>query len=127
VTLLLACLAFAPLVGCASATHRVRSQGPGPEVGTASFYAHRFHGRKTASGEIYDEKSLTAAHRTAAFGTRVRVTNLSNGRGVILRINDRGPHVADRLIDVSYAAAKELDFVRAGLVRVRVEVLARKD
>jgi rare lipoprotein A len=124
---LLAWLFLAPVVGCSSATHRVRPEGLGPEVGTASFYAHRFHGRKTASGEVYDEESLTAAHRTAAFGTRVRVINLSNGRSVILRVNDRGPWARERVIDVSYAAAQKLGFVREGLARVRLEVLAEKD
>ena len=92
------------------------------EVGNASFYAHRFHGRSTASGERYDETKLTAAHRTLPFGTRVRVTNLENGRSVMLRVNDRGPHRKSRVIDVSYVAAKRLGFVRDGVARVRVEV-----
>lgn len=97
------------------------------QVGKASFYAHKFHGRRTASGEKYDETELTAAHRTLPFGTRVRVTNLENGRKVTLRVNDRGPHVKNRVIDVSYAAAKKLRFVRDGVTRVRVEVKERPD
>lgn len=97
------------------------------QVGKASFYAHKFHGRRTASGETYDETQLTAAHRTLPFGTRVRVTNLENGRKVTLRVNDRGPHVKNRVIDVSYAAAKKLRFVRDGITRVRVEVKERPD
>lgn len=97
------------------------------EVGKASYYAHRFHGRSTASGETYDETKLTAAHRTLPFGTRVRVTNLENGRSVSLRINDRGPHRKGRVIDVSYVAAKRLGFVRDGIARVRVEVASRGD
>jgi len=97
------------------------------QVGKASFYAHKFHGRRTASGEAYDETELTAAHRTLPFGTRVRVTNLENGRKVTVRVNDRGPHVKSRVIDVSYAAAKKLRFVRDGVTRVRVEVKERAD
>ncbi len=97
------------------------------EVGNASFYAHRFHGRSTASGERYDETKLTAAHRTLPFGTRVRVTNLENGRSVMLRVNDRGPHRKSRVIDVSYVAAKRLGFVRDGVARVRVEVAWRAE
>lgn len=92
----------------------------------ASYYADKFHGRKTANGEVYDQNKMTAAHRTLPFGTRVRVTNLENARSVELRINDRGPFVEGRIIDVSYRAAQELDFVRAGLARVRVEVLTRE-
>ena len=97
------------------------------EVGRASFYAHRFHGRSTASGERYDETKMTAAHRTLPFGTRVRVTNLENGKAVTLRVNDRGPHRKGRVIDVSYKAAKRLGFVRDGVTRVRVEVASRPD
>jgi rare lipoprotein A len=97
------------------------------EVGKASFYARRFHGRSTASGETYDESKMTAAHRTLPFGTRVRVTNLENGRAVTLRVNDRGPHRKGRVIDVSYKAAKRLGFVRDGIARVKVEVASKAD
>ena len=97
------------------------------EVGNASFYAHRFQGRSTASGETYDETKLTAAHRTLPFGTRVRVTNLENGRSVTLLVNDRGPHRKSRVIDVSYVAAKRLGFVQDGVARVRVEVASRPE
>lgn len=123
----LACLLAIAAIGCSSATHSARPKGPDAEAGTASFYAHRFHGRPTASGEKYDEQELTAAHRTIPFGTSVKVTNLGNGRSVILRINDRGPWVRERVIDVSYAAAQKLGFVREGIARVRVEVLAEKN
>lgn len=92
-----------------------------PQEGQASFYADRFHGRPTASGEIYDSTALTAAHRKLPFGTRVKVTNLSNNKSVVLRINDRGPHHPKRIIDVSQAAARKLGFVQKGLTRVRVE------
>jgi rare lipoprotein A len=92
-------------------------------VGVASWYGGRFHGRQTASGETYDMYALTAAHRSLPFGTRVRVTNLDNGRSVVLRINDRGPFVKRRIIDVSRRAAEDLGFIRDGLTRVRVEVI----
>lgn len=87
-----------------------------PEIGrgTASWYGPRFHGRKTASGERFDERELTAAHRTLPFGSRVLVRNVRNGREVVVRINDRGPWVRDRVIDVSKAAAVALDMVQAG-------------
>ena len=93
------------------------------EEGIASYYAERFHGRPTASGEVFDMHALTAAHPTLPFGTQVRVVNLENGRSVTLRINDRGPFRGGRVIDVSYRAAEELDFLRRGIVRVRVETL----
>lgn len=93
------------------------------ETGIASYYAHKFHGRQTASGEIYDENKLTAAHRTLPFGTVARITNLENGREIEVRINDRGPFKKGRIVDVSRRGAELLDFIRAGLVRVRLEVL----
>lgn len=95
------------------------------EVGYASYYAHRFDGRRTAYGERYNEGDLTAAHPSLPPGTMVRVTNLENDRKVVLRINDRGPWRRDRVIDVSYAAARALGFVRDGVARVRVEVVER--
>ena len=98
--------------------------GAGVQTGLASYYADKFHGRLTASGEVFDMNALTAAHRTLPFGTKVRVTNLDNGNKVVLRINDRGPFVKGRIIDVSWRGAQELDFVAEGVVKVRVEVLA---
>ncbi|MDH0623352.1 septal ring lytic transglycosylase RlpA family protein [Pseudomonas chengduensis] len=95
----------------------------GSETGKASYYGDRHHGQLTASGERFDQNALTAAHRTLPFGTRVRVTNLNNERSVVLRINDRGPFVRGRVIDVSRAAAVRLDMLRAGVVPVRVETL----
>ena len=91
--------------------------------GLASWYGGKFHGRLTSSGEVFDTHELTAAHRTLPFGTRVRVTDLENHRSVIVRINDRGPFVEGRVIDVSRAAAEELQFVRAGLAKVRLEII----
>ncbi len=82
--------------------------------GKASWYGPGFHGRRTASGERFDMNELTAAHRTLPFGTKVRVRNEHNGREVVVRINDRGPRIRDRIIDLSKAAADALDFVKAG-------------
>ena len=92
--------------------------------GIASYYHNKFHGRLTANGERYDKRELTAAHREYPFGTYVRVTSLANGNSVIVRINDRGPHIRNRIIDLSRAAAEELDMIHDGLAHVRVEVLA---
>lgn len=94
------------------------------EEGMASWYGRQFHGRRTANGEIYDMNDMTAAHRTLPLPTMVRVTNLSNGRTVKLRVNDRGPFAKQRIIDVSRRAAQVLGFKNKGVTRVRVEVLA---
>lgn len=91
--------------------------------GIASYYASRFKGRKTSSGIVYHPDSLTAAHKSMAFGTRVKVTNLKNGKSVVVVINDRLPQRSKRSIDLSYAAARQLDFIRAGLTRVCIETL----
>ena len=93
------------------------------EVGLASYYGRAHDGRRTASGERFDMHAMTAAHPTLPFGTRVRVTNLANGRRAVVRINDRGPHREARIIDLSYAAARELQMVGPGVARVRVEVV----
>ena len=89
----------------------------------ASYYGAAFAGRRTASGERFDARALTAAHRELPFGTHVRVTNLANGRSVTVRINDRGPFAGGRLVDLSWEAARELDMLRSGVARVRLEVL----
>ena len=121
-TLLLLTLAL-PYACAAPGT---RLLGPhGVEVGDASYYASRFQGRPTASGRRYDEHRLTAAHRELPFGTRVRVTNLSNGRSTVVTITDRGPWRRDRVIDVSRRAARKLGFERAGTARVRLKVVSR--
>src|SRR5215475_2111599 len=92
--------------------------------GLASYYAEPYHGRKTASGEIFDTyQNLTAAHRTLPFNTMVRVTNKSNGRQVDVRINDRGPFIDGRVIDLSVRAAREIDLMRPGLAPVKLKVL----
>jgi rare lipoprotein A len=90
-------------------------------VGKASYYASRFHGRTTANGETFDTKDFTAAHRSLPFGTIVRVTNLNNGKMVFVKINDRGPYIKNRIIDLSKAAAKKLDLVDNGIGRVKIE------
>lgn len=120
--LLLASLALA--TGCAA----TRPDFPSfprsrVEVGTASYYTSRDYGGRTASGERYDDRAMTAAHPTLPFGTRVRVTNLENGRSVIVTINDRGPFRKGRVIDVSKRAARKLGFLREGTTRVRLEVV----
>jgi len=103
---------------------RKRAGSPKPyQVGTASWYGSYFHGRPTASGEPYNMYDLTAAHRSLPLGSWVRVTNLRNGRAVIVRINDRGPYVAPRIIDVSYSVARILQFKAQGLQRVRLDVV----
>jgi rare lipoprotein A len=94
------------------------------EQGLASWYGVPYHGRRTANGEVYDMFKLTAAHRTLAFDSVVRVTNLKNGRKAEVRINDRGPFVENRIIDLSLAAARELDMVATGVAPVRLELLA---
>lgn len=117
-------LGLVVLPGCASGGAAAQAgAGAAVEEGIASYYAARFHGRRTASGERYDKDAHTAAHRTYPFGTRVRVTNQTNGRTVDVRINDRGPFVRGRIIDLSHAAAGELGMVRDGVVQVRVKVL----
>ncbi|RJP24123.1 MAG: septal ring lytic transglycosylase RlpA family protein [Candidatus Abyssobacteria bacterium SURF_5] len=92
--------------------------------GVASWYGHEFHGRSTANGERFNMNALTAAHRTFPFGTRVRVTNLRNGRKCVVRINDRGPWIRGREIDLSYAAARDLGMLNTGLEKVLIEVLS---
>ena len=97
----------------------------GVQVGVASWYGPGFHGNRTANGEIYDQFELTAAHPSLPLGTRAMVTNLANGRAVEVRINDRGPFVDGRAIDLSYAAARTIGLVGPGTGRVRIEVLGK--
>jgi len=97
------------------------------EEGNASWYGVPFDGRRASNGEIYDMNRMTAAHRTLPFDTMLRVTNLSNGRSATVRVTDRGPFVENRIIDLSLAAARELDMVGAGVVPVRLEVLSGPD
>lgn len=93
------------------------------EVGIASWYGEDYHGRKTANGEVYDMYAMTAAHRTLPFQTRVRVTNLENGKRTELRINDRGPFIAGRIIDLSFSGARAIGIVGTGTARVNIEAI----
>lgn len=93
------------------------------QKGRVSWYGPGFHGRRTANGEIFDTHDLTMAHRSLAFGSEVRVTNLENGRSVVVRVNDRGPYVRGRVADLSHAAARELGFVDDGVVTAHIELL----
>ncbi len=93
------------------------------EVGIASWYGPGFHGKRTASGEIYDMYGISAAHKTLPFGTIVKVVDLETGRSVVVRINDRGPFIEGRIIDLSYGAAKELGMVEKGLAKVGLKIV----
>lgn len=99
----------------------------GHGTGIASYYSNRFHGRRTANGERFDQNGLTAMHRTLPFGTRIRITNLSNNRSVEVRINDRGGLRGRRVLDVSRRAATELGFLRSGLAQVKYEVVSNDE
>ena len=148
---IVACVLSLGLCGCASSprfaekegTRTERSTPPTKEVpasepstlrpstgrvlltleGVASYYAQDFHGKQAANGEIFDMNDLTAAHRTFPFGTKIRVTNLENKLQVIVRVNDRGPYVEGRLIDLSLGAAKQINLIKTGTTRVRLEVI----
>ena len=93
------------------------------QLGVASYYGKAFHGRKTANGEIFNMYKLTAAHRVLPLGTKAKVTNLTNGRWVEVKINDRGPFVEGRILDLSFAAALELEMVKAGTAKVMIELV----
>jgi rare lipoprotein A len=91
--------------------------------GKVSWYGPGFQGRRTANGEIFDTNEMTMAHRSLAFGSKVRVTNLDNGRSIVVRVNDRGPYVGGRIADLSHAAASRLGFVEDGVVHARIELI----
>lgn len=112
-----------PLVLASCVRARYFPGGGTVQTGMASWYGPDFHGKPTSNKEIYDMYEMTAAHRTLPFGVQVMVTNLTNGRTAVVRINDRGPFKDDRIIDVSYAAARLLDMVGLGVVPVRLDVL----
>jgi rare lipoprotein A len=114
---------LALLLAAAACVRLPRARQEAVEVGVASWYGEEFHGRPTSSREVFDMNDMTAAHRTLPFGTPVMVTNLDNGRSVVVRINDRGPFVRGRIIDLSYAAARVLGLVGPGTARVRLEAL----
>ncbi len=91
--------------------------------GKVSYYGPKFHGRKTANGEIFDQNAMTAAHKSLPFGTVCKVTNRANKKSVIVRINDRGPFIGNRILDLSYQAMKLLDGVKTGVINVRIEII----
>ncbi len=114
-----AMLLLALLVGVIS---MAPAQGTFKQEGIASFYADKFHGRTTASGDRYDKAKFTCAHMSLPFGTELLVTNLENGKTTTVQVNDRGPFVANRIIDLSRAAAEEIDMVTSGMAKVRIEM-----
>jgi len=127
---IMATLVMVATVGAAPATKGPRSTKQGPpkrqkpyEIGSASWYGKPFHGRATASGEPYDMFQFTAAHRQLPLGTWVKVTNLRNGKWLMVRINDRGPVPENRIIDLSYGAAAMLEFRHAGVERVQLDIV----
>jgi len=122
-------IASLALSACGKKHHVAARTPPAPQIrngetGLASWYGRPYHGRQAANGEIYDMEKLTAAHRTLPFGTWVRVTNLNNNRTVEVRIIDRGPFVDGRIIDVSHAAAVEIELIGSGIAPVRLDILS---
>jgi rare lipoprotein A len=131
VAVLVLLLVFA---SCGKKRPRLSKLPPVPQVsigateeGVASWYGHPYHGRPTSSGEIYDMEKMTAAHRTLPLGTRVIVENVSNGRQVEVRINDRGPFAGNRILDLSHAAARQIEMIGPGTARVRIRVTGLPD
>ena len=129
IVLLLISFNFFFFIACSLPPTKVKAPVPPPlgtgasQTGIASWYGPGFHGRRTASGAVYDQHDLTAAHQTLPLGTRVMVTNLENGRSTEVIINDRGPFLKGRIIDLSYAAAQTLGMVGPGTIPVRIEVI----
>ena len=113
------------LSSCASVPEKASLLPPGGRYLTASWYGPKFHGRPTASGERFDMYAMTCAHKTYKFGTKLRVTDPENGRSVVVTVNDRGPFIRGRDLDLSYGAAREIGLVEKGVGRVRVEYLGR--
>jgi rare lipoprotein A len=123
-------LLFAVLLmtGCAGSLPRFTGSAPGADEtlvleGEASFYGDEFAGRETSNGEIYSPEALTAAHRSLPFNTKIRVTNQANGLSVVVRVNDRGPWIAGRIIDLSMEAARRLKMIGSGTALVKLEIL----
>ena len=96
-------------------------------TGVVSWYGDKFHGRKTASGEKYDKHELTAAHKSLPFGTKVKVTNIRNGKSVVVEINDRGPYAKSRVLDLSQAAFSEIGHTNTGVMQVEYEIMKSED
>jgi rare lipoprotein A (peptidoglycan hydrolase) len=126
------CLAASGALGQKAATPKAAAPkaavlAPSEAEGTASWYGPGFHGKRTASGEVYDEEGLTAAHRTLPFGTYLRVSSLDDGSSVVVRINDRGPFAKGRIVDLSQAAARIIGMIPSGTARVRLEVIPEEE
>ena len=120
---LLSLFLFLCIAGCAShPRYHARPPFIFYQIGYASYYAHKFHGRPTASGEIFDMNGLSAAHRELPLGTVIRVTHLKNGKSIIIPVNDRGPFIEGRILDLSLGAAKKLDMVNEGVAKVKIEI-----
>ena len=119
----LAMLLASPLPSFASMVQESARSGEGSAIVVASWYGTGFHGRRTASGQVFDQERLTAAHKTLPFGTKLRVTNLRNGRSVLVTVTDRGPFVRNRQLDVSFGAARRLGLVNVGTAPVLIEKL----
>ncbi|MFV0456786.1 MAG: septal ring lytic transglycosylase RlpA family protein [Pseudomonas sp.] len=117
------CADRAPMPSSPEAHTPPSSQSHFSQRGKASYYARMHHGQRTASGELHDQRAMVAAHRSLPFGTRVRVTNLRNNKQVTVRINDRGPFVRGRIVDLSRAAAERIGMIDEGVVGVRIETL----
>ena len=100
---------------------------PKVQIGIASYYGRQFHKKRTANGEIFNMYRVSAAHKTYPLGTKVKVTNLENGKSIKLTINDRGPYVKGRIIDLSYKAARKIGFVNQGTTKVRIDVIRLGD
>ena len=100
---------------------------PQVQIGVASYYGSKFHKKRTANGEIFNMYKVSAAHKTYPLGTKVRVTNMENGKSIKLTINDRGPYVKGRIIDLSYKAARKIGFVNQGTTKVRIDVIRLGD
>ncbi len=118
------------LSGCATVVvkdkpvkNRYRYTKGWTQIGMASYYGKKFHNKQMANGKLFNMYALTCAHRKLPFGTKVKVTNLENGKWVIVTVTDRGPFVKGRIIDLSYAAAKEIDMISKGVAKVKVEVI----
>ena len=123
------CILATPTLFAANRSEKLNPDGDkvvSTSRGMASWYGGRWIGRKTANGEIYREGDMTAAHKTLPFGTRVRVTDVNTGKSAVVRINNRGPYVRGRVIDLSEAAASDLGMKRRGVARVKLEVLTKK-
>lgn len=112
-----------PIANTAAPQSKASKPVPAEQIGFSSFYANKYHGRPTASGEIFDMNGLSAAHRELPLGTIIKVTHLGNGKSVVVKVNDRGPFVGGRILDLSLGAAKKLDMVDEGVAQVKIEIV----